>query len=109
MQQRMQKHIQIGDWIYELKAVRAIKVKTHGEPYEAIVNININGQQAYIDGLMTKDSQSFTRQDFDNIIDYCRQLHLQSVQFDRYKNQKKRTETIQLYQEVYPLPFQAVI
>lgn len=86
----------MDDWIFEIKAIRALKVEQYGQPYSAIANININGDNAYIDGLMTKEHHQFTRDDFDCLIDFCRQLELSTVNFDRYKNQMMRTEAISL-------------
>lgn len=92
----MPKHIQVGDWIFEIKAVRALKVEQYGQPYNAIANININGDSAYIDGLLVKDDQEFNRHDFKEIINFCRDLNLGTVHFDRYKNQQMRSETVSL-------------
>jgi len=92
----MPKHIQIGDWVFEIKAVRALKVEQYGQPYNAIANININGDSAYIDGLLVKDEQEFDRKDFKEIINFCRDLNLNTVHFDRYKNQQMRSERVSL-------------
>ncbi len=92
----MPKHIQIGDWIFEIKAVRALKVERYGQPYNAIANVYFNGDSAFIDGLLTKDSTSFDRNDFNTIIDFCRDLGASQVQFDRYKNEILRSETVAL-------------
>ncbi|WP_286265941.1 hypothetical protein [Thalassotalea atypica] len=100
--QHMTKHIQVGDWIYEIKAVRALKVESYGQPYSAIANININGDSAYIDGLLTKDDDHFDRKDFNNIISFCRNLDLANVHFDRYKNGTMRSETVKLQKASLP-------
>lgn len=92
----MSKYIQIDDWIFEIKAVRALRVPSYGQPYTAIANISINGESAHVDGLMTKEEHSFTRNDFDQIINFCRVLDLSSVNFERYKNQIMRSETVAL-------------
>ena len=106
--QHMTKHIQVGDWIYEIKAVRALKVESYGQPYSAIANININGDSAYIDGLLTKDDGSFDRKDFDNIISFCRNLDLTAVHFDRFKNGMMRSETVKLVKQSPPAFLQVV-
>lgn len=92
----MSKYIQIDDWIFEIKAVKALRVPSYGKPYTAIANISINGENAHVDGLMTKEEHPFTRDDFDQIINFCRDLDLGSVNFERYKNQIMRSETVML-------------
>jgi len=76
--------------------VYAIKVEQYGQLYNAITNININGDSAYIDGLLVEDDQKFNRHDFKEIITFCRDLNLGTVHFDRYKNQQMRSETVSL-------------
>jgi hypothetical protein len=34
--------------------VRALRVDNYGDPYTAIANISLNGNSAYIDGMMQK-------------------------------------------------------
>jgi len=48
----MPKYVHLNNWIFEVKAVRALRVDNYGEPYSAIANINVNGDVAYLDGLM---------------------------------------------------------
>lgn len=90
----MPKYVHVNDWIFEVKAVRALKVKHYGEPYSAIANISINGDQAYIDGLMTREEEAFTRADFASFKQFCRQLSVKQANFDRYHNQQYRTESV---------------
>ena len=45
---------------------------------------------------MTRDESSFNRKDFDTLIDFCRELEVKEVNFDRFKNNKLVTETIEL-------------
>jgi hypothetical protein len=81
----MPRYIQIDDWIFEVKTVRALRVKNYGEPYTAIANININGDNVYIDGLLTRDQQ-FSKQDYQTFVNFCQQLAIKNVAFDRFKN-----------------------
>lgn len=104
----MSKYIQIDDWIFEIKAVRALRVPSYGQPYTAIANISVNGENAYIDGLMTKEEHPFTRSDFDQIINFCRDLDLSTVNFERYKNQIIRSETVNLHKQT-PDPYLKVV
>ena len=72
--QLMSKHVQVGEWIFEIKMVRALKVEEYGKPYSAIANCNINGDSMYIDGLLIKDGQNFTKSDFNSFNDFCEQI-----------------------------------
>jgi len=84
--EEMSRCIKINDWIFEVKMVRAIRVEEYGQPYSAIANININGDNAYVDGLMTNSVEELGREDFNTLKEYFQQLGIKQVQFDRYKN-----------------------
>lgn len=90
----MSKHVQIGDWIFEVKMVRALKVEEYGQPYSAIANCNINGDAMYIDGLLTQNGQNFTRDDFKSFNDFCYQMGLKQCSFHRYQNGESKTKDV---------------
>ncbi|MEW6990147.1 hypothetical protein AADZ91_05590 [Colwelliaceae bacterium 6441] len=90
----MPKYIHLDNWIFEVKAVRALRVNDYGEPYSAIANINFNGDMAYVDGLMTKENDAFSRHDFQTFKDFCRQLQVKEMHYDRYKNQQLKSESV---------------
>lgn len=101
---KMSRYIQHGDWIFEIKSVRALKVGKYGDPYSAIASLTLNGDTAYYDGLMTRDDTSFDRKDFKTLIEFCRQLDVKAVNFDRFKNNKLVTETVNLESPLEPTP-----
>lgn len=78
--------IKIDDWYFEIKTVRALKVDEYGEPYKAIANCSVNGDQLYIDGLMTKSEEDFSKQDFLAFYKFCKKMGIKACQFDRYQN-----------------------
>jgi hypothetical protein len=82
------KHVKIGDWIFEMKMVRALKVDEYGKPYSAIANCNINGDCMYVDGLLTKDGGGLNSEDLQSLIEYCQQLGLNRISYHRYKKGK---------------------
>ena len=82
--------IKIDDWIFEIKTVRAIRAEEYGQPYTAVANISFNGDSAYVDGLMKNSDVELTKDDFNAIKGYIRQLGGNQLQFDRYK--KKQTK-----------------
>lgn len=86
--------IQIDDWIFEVKAVRAIKVNSYGKPYNAIANFSFNGDKAYIDGLMTREGESFGKNDYEVFRSLCHKFDIKQVQFDRFKNNQFESETV---------------
>jgi hypothetical protein len=90
----MSKHVKIGDWIFEVKMVRALKVEEYGKPYSAIANCNINGNSMYIDGLLTQEGESFTRDDFQSFNDFCYQIGLDQCSFHRYQNGESTTKKL---------------
>tara|TARA_R110002050_G_scaffold140132_5_gene264776 strand:- start:1261 stop:1614 length:354 start_codon:yes stop_codon:yes gene_type:complete len=92
----MSKHVQIGDWIFEVKMVRALKVAEYGQPYSAIANCNINGDAMYIDGLLTQEGQNFTRNDFKIFNNFCYQMGLKQCSYHRYQNGESRTKDVMI-------------
>lgn len=90
----MSKHVQIGDWIFEVKMVRALKVDEYGQPYSAIANCNINGDAMYVDGLLTKDETNFTRDDFNSFNDFCHKIGLKEFSYQRYQNGQSKTKNV---------------
>lgn len=90
----MSKHVKIGEWIFEVKMVRALKVEEYGKPYSAIANCNINGDTMYIDGLMTKEGQKFTRDDFNSFIAFGEQMGLKQFSYHRYQNGTSKTKDV---------------
>ena len=88
MEETASRCIKIDDWIFEIKSVKAIRADEYGKPYTAVANINLNGDKAYIDGLMTNSNTLFERKDFESIRAYLKQLNITKGEFDRFKNQK---------------------
>lgn len=86
--------IQVDNWIFEVKSIRAIKVDSYGKPYNAIANLSFNGNNAYIDGLMTRDEDNFSKEDYQVFKRLCQKLDIKQVQFDRFKNNQFQLETI---------------
>jgi hypothetical protein len=90
------KHVQIGDWIFEVKMVRALKVDEYGQPYSAIANCNINGDAMYVDGLLTKNGENFTRDDFKCFNDFGHHIGLKQFSYHRYQNGQSKTKDVEI-------------
>ena len=92
-QDTLSRYVQIDKWIFEVKSVRAIRVDDFGKPYSAVANFALNGDSAYIDGLLTREDDDFTREDYQTFVKMSQQLGLDTVNFDRFK-QKQRVSDI---------------
>jgi len=88
--------IEIENWIFEIKSVRAIKVNSYGKPYNAIANLSFNGNNAYIDGLMTREDENFSKEDYQVFMRLCQKLGINQAQFDRFKNNQFQLETVDI-------------
>ncbi|WP_286234776.1 hypothetical protein [Thalassotalea sediminis] len=85
MTQTHSRYIQVGDWFFEVKAVRALKVDEFGKPYRAIANCNINGNKMYVDGLLNKDEDEFSKQDFKSFYNFAQSIGLDEVSYHRFQ------------------------
>lgn len=86
------KCVQIDGWIFEVKAVRALQVECYGQPYTAIANINIAGDSAYIDGIISKDNQAIIKDELTPVVEFCRQLKLSAVEVDFFQQGQRVIE-----------------
>jgi hypothetical protein len=92
----LSRYVKIDKWIFEVKAVRAIRVDDFGEPYSAIANFTLNGDSAYIDGLLTREDDDFTREDHQTFEKAAQQLAVKSVSFDRFKQNRRVSDTVKV-------------
>ncbi|MDM7862240.1 hypothetical protein QTP81_16660 [Alteromonas sp. ASW11-36] len=95
---------QVGDWIFEVKMVRALKVSRYGEPYTATANLTANGDQIYIDTQMTREGQDFTRKDFMAFYKFCQMLNMKSVSYDKIKQGQRYSRTVEIAENQQPKP-----
>ncbi len=94
MSDTMSRYVKIGEWCFEIKAVRALKVDEYGEPYSSIANCNINGNTMYVDGLLNKEGESFTKDDFMTFHKFTEVLGLDSFSYHRYHNGKSSNKEV---------------
>jgi len=90
------RYVKIDDWYFELKTVRALRVDKYGEPYNAIANCNINGDQMYVDGLLTKDDKDISRDDFMTFLKFAKQLGLDGFSYHRFYDGKSVTRDVKV-------------
>ncbi|MCV2885860.1 hypothetical protein OE749_14270 [Aestuariibacter sp. AA17] len=86
----------MDDWIFEVKLVRALRVKNYGDPYTAVATLSVNGDHMYIDTQMTREGDDFTRKDFNTFCHFCRDLEVKSMHYDKMKNGERMSRIIDL-------------
>ena len=94
MTDSMSKHVKVGEWIFEVKMVRALKVDEYGQPYSAIANCNVNGDTMYVDGLLTKEQQNLTKDDFYAFAEFGKIMDLKQISYHRYQNGQSVTKDV---------------
>lgn len=102
IEQPLSRYVRIDKWIFEVKAVRAIRVDDFGKPYSATANFTLNGNNAYIDGLLTREGDDFTREDRQAFEKLAQQLSVESVSFDRFKQNRRVSDTVKIRQLNHP-------
>lgn len=102
MTQTHSRFIQVGDWCFELKAVRALKVDQYGKPYQAIANCNINGDKMYIDGLLNKDNDEFSKKDFMDFYNFAKKIGIDSVVYHRFQEDSSVYREVKINEKAAP-------
>lgn len=94
------RYIQDGDWVFEVKTVRAMRVDADGKPYSAIANCNLNGQSMYIDGLLTNELD-FSKDDFMTFHRFCQRMGLDDFTYHRYHNGESSSKKVIVNKAAY--------
>ena len=87
------KVIKIGEWLFEVKTVRALKVGVdgvYGDEYTAIANIDIIDGKAYINSTIG----TFTRKCFRTIFNFVKSRGIKVINYKRIKNLKDKPNMI---------------
>ena len=85
--------IQVGQWLFEIKQVRAIKAKEFGLPYTATAWITVTNGKPTIEGLISKDDKKLTRQDFKDIEQFLTITGFKNTDWQRFNNVGKKRIT----------------
>lgn len=104
MSTSMTRMIHMDDWIFEVKMVRALRVRRYGEPYSAVATLSANGENIYIDTQMTREGEEFSRRDFMTFYRFCQGLDAKYVNYDRIKNGVRHQRTVTIHENVEPQP-----
>jgi len=104
MEKTISRLCQIDDWIFEVKMVRALKVRKHGEPYSAVANLTANGEQVYIDSHLSINNEDLNKEDFMTIYRFCESMGMKHISYDRIKNGIKSTKIVDILENQQPKP-----
>ena len=91
----------MGDWVFEVKMVKALKVKKYGEPYSAIANLTANGDQMYIDSHLSVNDEELSKEDFMTIYQFCQSMGMKNIGYDRIKNGFKICKHVEILENCY--------
>ncbi len=94
----------MDDWIFEVKMVRALRVKNYGDPYTAIATLTANGDQMYIDSQLTREDDNFSRKDFMTFYRFCQDLEMKSFHYDKMKNGVRHPRIVDIVENLHPSP-----
>ena len=83
----MTRIVEVNDWIFEIKSIRAIKVANYGDPYKATANLCVNNDSAFVDGVMTRDQSELKQEDLETFKILCKKLGISDVKFDNFEDQ----------------------
>ncbi|WP_293761043.1 hypothetical protein [uncultured Paraglaciecola sp.] len=95
---------QMGEWVFEVKMVKALKVKKHGEPYSAIANLTANGDQMYIDSHLAVNDEELSKEDFMTIYKFCQSMGMKNISYDRVKNGFKTCKQVEILENCHVKP-----
>jgi hypothetical protein len=94
----------IDDWIFEVKMVRALRVKKYGDPYTAVATLTANGEHMYVDTQMTRDKDDFSRKDFMTFYNFCQSLEMKSFNYDKMKNGVRHPRSVEIVENLKAKP-----
>ncbi|RDV24829.1 hypothetical protein DXV75_12165 [Alteromonas aestuariivivens] len=95
---------QIGEWIFEVKMVRALRVSEYGQPYSGVATISINGDNVYIDTQLTRNNEELSREDCMAFYEFCRQLEMKQIHYDRVKQGMRWPRVVDVEENQSPRP-----
>ena len=104
MQSGISRFTRIGDWIFEVKMVRALRVEKYGDPYDAVATMTVNGESVYVDTHLTGPGHEFGREDWLAFYEFAKQLELKKIEYDKVRNGERQTRKIEIVENQQPRP-----
>ena len=86
----------MDDWIFEVKMVRALRVRRYGDPYTAVATLTANGEQMYVDSQLARDKESLSQKDFSTFYKFCQQLDMKSMSYDSFDNGERQSQFVDI-------------
>jgi len=80
----MKKWVQVGEWMFELRQVRAIRAKDMHLPYNAGALITIANGEANVENLFCTDDKGFKREDFRDIETFMNNAGFEKAEWKRF-------------------------
>ncbi len=102
MQSGISRFTQIGDWIFEVKMVRALRVAEYGQPYSAVATLTSTGDNLYIDTQMTRNNEEFNRSDYMAFYEFCKQLEVKQVHYDKVRQGVRFPKVVDIEENLIP-------
>lgn len=96
MKNLLSRRVQIGDWLFDVKMVRAMKVPAYGKPYSAIATMTVNGESIYVDSQLSRVDDELTRDDYRAIYQFCESIGAQQIHYDRMKNGQRMSKHLNI-------------
>lgn len=104
MEKSITRIAQIDDWVFEVKMVRALKMKESGESYSAMAQLTANGDQMYIDSHLSVKDEELSKEDFMTIYKFCQSMGMKHIGYDRIKNGLKTSKQVDVLENQSPKP-----
>lgn len=100
MDKTASRYIKVGDWMFEVKMVRAIRVEEYGQPYDAVAHMTFNGDEVYVDSQLSSADENLGRKDLDAFLNFAQMMDVRNFRYDRFQNGKRRGRNIKMLESV---------
>ncbi|WP_102797545.1 hypothetical protein [Bowmanella denitrificans] len=104
MENSANRYVKVGNWIFEVKMVRAIRVEEYGKPYDAVAHMTFNGDEVYVDSQLNSSDRSLDKSDMAALVNFAQMMEVDNFRYDRFQNGQRRSRNIKLLEkeEVQP-------
>ncbi|MFS1701446.1 hypothetical protein [Alteromonas sp. AMM-1] len=102
MQSGITRFTRVGDWIFEVKMVRALRVEEYGQPYDAVATLTSNGDNLYIDTQLTRQHNELSRYDCMAFYEFARQLEMKQIHYDKLRNGQRQSRVVEIVENQRP-------
>lgn len=75
-------------WLFEIKAVRAIRAESYGKPFDAELFMTVTNGQLHIEGLLSKDACMLI--DLAEVEQEIKRMGFDHYYYSRFKNGERR-------------------